>query len=108
MTQTDTELKKSALSSAFLQDKEEDKVIEIDYDSLVDLSQKDFSAQENLEEDKDSILFYCRDCKKPVEVSRLNSSSKKQKVRFRCDVCQSENVFYGTKRGLSQYFHFSA
>lgn len=106
-------------SGTFLQDKEEDKIIEIDYDALVDLSRKDFSCISEVsteekeplqdEEGKKEISFYCRDCKKMVEVKRVDRSKKRKKsVHFECMECGGKNVLYGTKKGLEQYFHLSS
>lgn len=106
-------------SGTFLQDKEEDKIIEINYDALIDLSQKDFSSTEHLSldvepseeelDEKNAIVFYCRDCKKMVEVRRMDRSKKRKKnVYFECTECEGKNVLYGTNRGVGQYFHLSS
>ena len=94
-------------SYSFLKDKEEDKHIEIDYDALTDLAQKDFS--DPLEEThQDDVAFYCRTCKTITDVSRVASrSKKKQKVQFSCNLCKGGNVYYGTKRGIAKYFHLA-
>lgn len=101
----------------FLRDAEDHVDIEshnIDYDSLVTLQEKKFIvgppiAEESTEKNKfteefDGIVFYCKDCKKIVEAERL-APTKKQKVKFKCNECNSKNIFYGTKRGIEAYFH---
>lgn len=103
---TDIDNIPSQSNYSFLKDKEEDKEIEIDYNSLINLSEKDFSV--DLVEEKDEVVFYCRTCKKFVDVARIPSRSKKQKkVQFSCNECNKKTVFYGTKRGIDAHFHLN-
>ena len=100
----------------FLRDAEDHKEIEsheIDYDSLVTLQEKKFLVGEGEEseekknkfsEEFDGIVFYCRDCKKLVDVEKM-PPTKRQKIKFKCQECTSKSVLYGTKRGIEAYFH---
>lgn len=117
---TNDKKNKQALESVkynFLRDAEDHKEIEsheIDYDSLVTLQEKKFlvGEPEEIEDEKknkfseefDGIVFYCRDCKKLVDVEKM-SPTKKQKMKFKCQECTSKSVLYGTKRGIEAYFH---
>lgn len=92
-------------SYSFLREAEEDAKIEINYDALIDLSKKEFGTPEEEVLNKDSIVFYCKDCKQIVEAERLPSPSKKPKVQFCCSICKGRKVFYGTQRGLEKFFH---
>ncbi len=97
----------------FLQDLEDSEIsAEIDYDALLSLEKKDFSKEkiQDFGEEKDAIVFYCKDCKSPQEVTRLGSSSEENKkklaskIQFECNVCHNRNIFYGTYRGIKEYF----
>lgn len=104
---TDIDTISSNTNYSFLKDKEEDKHIEIDYDSLIYLGKKDFS-QELEGEEKDEVIFYCRTCKHITDVERIPSrSKKKKKVQFMCTDCNKKNVYYGTRRGIAGYFHLN-
>ncbi len=99
---------KSETSYSFLKDKEEDKDIEIDYDALINLAAKDFSVDIVEDDEKNEVSFYCKTCKKFVEVQRIPSLSKKRKkVQFSCNECHKKTVFYGTKRGINAHFHLT-
>lgn len=91
----------------FLREAEEDAKIEIDYDALTDLRHKTFGVEDEalLADEKEIIVFYCKDCKQLVDANRLPSSAKRPKVQFCCAVCKGKNVFYGTRRGIEKYFH---
>jgi hypothetical protein len=101
----------------FLQDAEDAEIsAEIDYDALLHLEKKDFSKEkrDDFGEEKDAIIFYCRDCKSEQEVTRLGSSAEgkekgkrkkaEPKIQFECNACKNKNIFYGTKRGIKEYF----
>jgi ribosomal protein L33 len=88
------------MSSDFLKDKEDDKNIEIEYDALVNLDKKDFSKV--IEEDKKEIVFYCKKCKKYIDVTK---ETVDKKITLSCDACKGNDLFYGTKEGLSSYFY---
>lgn len=90
----------------FLQDAEDEEVTaEIDYEALVDLSAKNLSLEkpDQFDEEKDAIIFYCKDCKSEQEVSRLDDGAQK-KVKFQCNECGGKNVLYGTQRGVKEYY----
>jgi len=93
---------------SFLREAEDDAKIEINYDALIDLTQKDFFIDDGDSfsiEEKNNVVFYCFDCKQLVDAIRLPSSSRKLKVQFSCIFCKGKHVFYGTKRGIEKYFH---
>lgn len=105
----------TSTSYTFLRDSEEESSgdIAIDYASLEDLSQKDFTVDPEdalYSEEKDTVAFYCRDCKSNVDVKRVTKKIKQRKklipkMHFECQVCQGKRVLYGTVRGLSKMFH---
>lgn len=99
------------MNYTFLKDSDDEmKVSEIDFDGLISLGKKKLSIdadEAGYEEDKNSIVFYCTDCKGVVDVERL-PPTKRKKVQFKCTQCGEKNVFYGTKRGVESYFHLSS
>ena len=48
------------------------------------------------EEDRWEISYYCKDCTKLVEVTRLNPKW----YDFSCTLCSGVNIALGTKQGL--------
>lgn len=87
------------MSTNFLKDKEDDKNIEIEYDSLINLDKKDFSKV--IDEEKKEVAFYCKKCKKFVDVSQKKVDKKRV---LSCKLCDGNDLLYGTKEGLSSYF----
>lgn len=48
----------------------------------------------------ESIVFYCKDCNKIVEVDRVG-----RKYVYRCLECKTKNVAFGTERSIRNFFH---
>lgn len=46
------------------------------------------------------IKFYCKDCEKFVETTPVG-----QKFVYRCNVCHTKNVAFGTEKSLRNFFH---
>ena len=89
----------------FLRESEnESDELEINYDDLLDLTKKKMWIREDEEGgENDAIVFYCGDCEKEVSVERL-PAQRRQKVKFKCKECEGTHVFFGTKRGITDYF----
>lgn len=90
----------------FLREEEKEQVEkEIDFEGLIDLmKKKDIGKSEENSDiggENDTIVFYCRDCEEILEVERLSEKG----VKFRCKKCGGRNICYGTRRGISSYFH---
>lgn len=48
----------------------------------------------------ENIVFYCKDCEKIGEVTRVGS-----RYVYTCNVCDTKNVAFGTLRSISRFFH---
>ena len=49
---------------------------------------------------KEPITYYCKDCEKFVEVKPVG-----RKFVYKCAVCSTKNVAFGTKKSLISYYH---
>lgn len=47
-----------------------------------------------------SIFFYCKDCEKIAEVTRVGS-----RYVYSCNTCGTKNVAFGTQRSILSFFH---
>jgi hypothetical protein len=50
--------------------------------------------------ERGDIAHYCRDCKKMIAVEVMDEDLAK----YRCTICQGENIATGTMVSLSEYF----
>ena len=55
---------------------------------------------EDFKEDRWDVKFYCRDCKKSVEVTRLDPN----KYIYQCKECGSKNISIWTQEGLKDFY----
>lgn len=46
------------------------------------------------------ILYYCRECKKPVSPKRIG-----KKLSFKCGECEKEQVSFGTESSITNYYN---
>jgi len=46
------------------------------------------------------ILYYCKDCEKIVDAQKVG-----RKYVFRCPICKTKNVAFGTEKSLNNFFH---
>ncbi len=46
------------------------------------------------------ILYYCKDCEKIVDAQRIG-----RKYVFKCPICKTKNVAFGTDKSLNNFFH---
>ncbi len=46
------------------------------------------------------ILYYCRECKKPVSPKRIG-----KKLSFKCGECDKEYVSFGTENSITNYYN---
>jgi len=46
------------------------------------------------------ILYYCKDCEKFVDAQKVG-----RKYVFRCPICKTKNVAFGTEKSLKNFFH---
>lgn len=45
------------------------------------------------------IMFFCRDCEKPVEAKRIGN-----KLKFACALCKKTNVAYGSEKSIKSFY----
>lgn len=48
----------------------------------------------------DKILYYCKDCEKFIDGQQVG-----RKYVFRCPICKTKNVAFGTEKSLKNFFH---
>ncbi len=48
----------------------------------------------------DDVVFYCKDCDKVTEVSRVG-----RRYVYTCNACGTKNVAFGTKKSIFSFFH---
>ncbi|MBA4336487.1 hypothetical protein C0416_01800 [bacterium] len=48
----------------------------------------------------EKISYYCKDCAKFVEGQQVS-----RKYVFRCPICKTKNVAFGTEKSLKNFFH---
>jgi phage FluMu protein Com len=53
------------------------------------------------EDTERSIYFFCRECQKIV----LNPKKKGASYEYSCPECKKDNVAFGTKAAICDYFH---
>lgn len=46
------------------------------------------------------MVWYCKDCEKAVQVSRVG-----KKYTYQCLECKSKNVCFGTDKSIKNFFH---
>lgn len=46
------------------------------------------------------LKFYCKDCQKIVETAPVG-----HKFVYRCTICQTKNVAFGTEKSLRNFYH---
>ncbi|MBU1446045.1 hypothetical protein KKD70_02150 [Patescibacteria group bacterium] len=47
-----------------------------------------------------NIIYYCKDCDKIVDAKRVG-----RKYVFKCSVCGTKNVAFGTEKSIRAFFH---
>jgi hypothetical protein len=50
----------------------------------------------------EDIVFFCKDCEKITDAHRVG-----KKLAFKCAICKSKNVAFGTTKSIQNYFHLS-
>lgn len=48
------------------------------------------------------IVFYCKDCEKIVDGIKVG-----KKYVYRCPVCHTKNVAFGTEKSIRGFYHVS-
>ena len=46
------------------------------------------------------ILYFCKDCDKIVDAQKVG-----RKFVFRCPICKTKNVAFGTEKSIKNFFH---
>lgn len=47
------------------------------------------------------VIFYCKDCEKIVKADRAFG----KKYVYKCRICKTKNVAFGTEKSIMNYFH---
>jgi hypothetical protein len=47
-----------------------------------------------------NIIYYCKDCDKIVDARRVG-----RKYVFKCAICGTKNVAFGTEKSIHAFFH---
>ncbi|HBB02870.1 MAG: hypothetical protein US89_C0007G0055 [Candidatus Peregrinibacteria bacterium GW2011_GWF2_38_29] len=50
------------------------------------------------------IVFYCKDCEKIVQADRAFG----KKYVYKCRICKTKNVAFGTEKSIATYFHIES
>lgn len=58
-------------------------------------------AEEEKKSEIPGILFFCRECQKLVKEPKKVAN----KYVYKCPVCSSDNVAFGTRSSICSYFH---
>ena len=46
------------------------------------------------------IIYFCKDCDKVIDAQRVG-----RKYVFRCPICKTKNVAFGTEKSVKNFFH---
>ncbi len=77
------------------------------YADLVNVSSFGKKREDTFNPERGEIAFYCRDCRKIIEATRLEPQKIGKKVReylYECPICQGRNVAIGTENGLKEHY----
>lgn len=76
---------------------------EINYETLLNVTIPRQEQDEKEQEQTANIVFYCRDCKE----LRKTKKKKGKKLRFVCAECGGNSIYFGTEKGIRDFFHIS-
>lgn len=69
------------------------------YDDLINIPTF-WKKKEDFKEDRWEVSFYCRDCKKISEVTRLDPN----KYIYECNICKWKNISIWTQEGIVDFY----
>jgi len=69
------------------------------YDDLINIPTFG-KKKEDFKDDRWDVKFYCRDCKKVVETTRLDPN----KYIYQCNECGWKNISIGTSEWLKDFY----
>lgn len=69
------------------------------YDELVNIPSF-WKKKEDFKMERGDVKFYCRDCRKVVEVTRLDPN----KYIYECNVCKKRNISIWTEEGINDHY----
>ncbi len=70
------------------------------YNDLINIPSFGKKKETEFVEDRGDVRFYCRDCGKIVEVTRLHP----QKYDYECNECKSKNIAIGTEASIKEVY----
>lgn len=73
------------------------------YDDLINIPTFG-KKKEDFKEDRWDVKFFCRDCKKVVETTRLDPN----KYIYSCKECNGKNISIWTNEGLNDFYLHSS
>ncbi len=59
-----------------------------------------WKKKENFKQERWDIIFYCRDCKKTVEVKKNDT----KKYIYECKICKNKNISIGTEESIKDFY----
>lgn len=57
-------------------------------------------VQETAQTSQIRIVFYCKDCEKIVDGQKVG-----RKYVYKCPVCHTKNVAFGTEKSIKSFYH---
>lgn len=70
------------------------------YNDLVNVPSFGKKREVEFEEDRGNVVFYCRDCEKVVETTRINPN----KYLYECNICKGKNISLGTEASVKEFY----
>ena len=70
------------------------------YNDLVNVPSFGKRRENDFKEERGPIVFYCRDCRKKVETTRLNPN----KYLYECNECKGRNIALGTDASIDEFY----
>ncbi|MDD2917210.1 MAG: hypothetical protein PHH70_05180 [Candidatus Gracilibacteria bacterium] len=69
------------------------------YNDLVNIPTFE-KRKEEFSQDRGSVKFYCRDCQKNIEATRLHPA----KYLYECPSCKGKNISIGTESSVKEVY----
>ena len=69
------------------------------YNDLVNIPTFE-KRKEEFSQERWVVIFYCRDCQKNTEASRLDP----EKYLYECPLCKGKNISIGTESGVKEVY----
>ena len=70
------------------------------YNDLINIHSFGKKKETEFSQDRGDVKFYCRDCEKIIEVTRLHP----QKYDYICNECKGKNIAIGTAASIQEVY----